>query len=197
VKLFASKQSFVRGGGYFPLTCRGLYNVTGHGFDGTGQTLGFTLWTVPERQSAMTVYSSADQQRVDQPITVDPSCVATGTRPTTAELLQHAHVAGDHLMTILEKQQRHEQQLSARTSRRRSTSKRRTASRRTRHEVLRRPLQQLDASGLGPVERRLQRHRRGMEMAMEDCRQRPDAHSVSNSWGYGRLRRVGLAGPVS
>ena len=33
-----------RAGGYFPSDLRSLYDVAGHGFDGTGQTLGFTLW---------------------------------------------------------------------------------------------------------------------------------------------------------
>ena len=35
----------------------GLYNITGHGFDGTGQTIGFTLWTAAERQAAMTRFA--------------------------------------------------------------------------------------------------------------------------------------------
>src|SRR5262249_47659129 len=40
----------VRSGGYFPVDLRGLYDVTGHGIDATGQTIGFTLWTAAERQ---------------------------------------------------------------------------------------------------------------------------------------------------
>jgi hypothetical protein len=43
----------VRAGGYFPTDLRGLYNITGHGIDGTGQTIGFTLWTAAERRAAM------------------------------------------------------------------------------------------------------------------------------------------------
>ena len=34
----------MRSGGYFPADLRAIYNVTGHGVDATGQTLGFTLW---------------------------------------------------------------------------------------------------------------------------------------------------------
>src|SRR6185437_1894237 len=36
---------YVRTGGYFPSDLKGLYDITGHGFDATGQTIGFTLWT--------------------------------------------------------------------------------------------------------------------------------------------------------
>ena len=44
----------VRSGGYFPSDLRSMYDVTGHGFDGSGQTVGFTLWGAGERQAAMT-----------------------------------------------------------------------------------------------------------------------------------------------
>ena len=48
----------MRSGGYFPADLRGLYDITGHGFDGTGQTIGFTLWTAAERQQAMTAFAT-------------------------------------------------------------------------------------------------------------------------------------------
>src|SRR4029077_17553969 len=70
----------VRSGGYFPADLRGLYDITGHGVNGTGQTIGFTLWTAAERQAAMTSYAT---QTGDTPITVDPSCVASGNSPTS------------------------------------------------------------------------------------------------------------------
>ena len=69
----------VRSGGYFPSDLRAMYDVAGHGYDGTGQTLGFTLWGAGERQAAMTAFATATG---DQPITVDTPCVATGNSPT-------------------------------------------------------------------------------------------------------------------
>src|SRR5262249_2447066 len=85
----------VRGGGYFPTALRGLYDITGHGYDGTGQTIGFTLWTVPERQAAMTKFAS---DTGDQLITVDPSCVATGNSPTVPSSCSTVQVAPNHLL---------------------------------------------------------------------------------------------------
>ena len=55
----------VRSGGYFPSDLQSLYDVTGHGFDGTGQTVGFTLWTAAERQPAMTAFAADDRRPAD------------------------------------------------------------------------------------------------------------------------------------
>jgi photosystem II stability/assembly factor-like uncharacterized protein len=89
----------VRSGGYFPTDLRSLYNITGHGFDGSGQTIGFTLWTAAERQSAMTQFATTTG---DQLITIDPNCVATGNSPTVPSSCTTQTVAADHLLFILE-----------------------------------------------------------------------------------------------
>ena len=89
----------VRGGGYFPSDLQGLYDITGHGYDGTGQTIGFTLWTAAERQSTMTAFATATG---DQLITIDPNCVASGNSPTTPSSCTTQTVGPDHLLFILE-----------------------------------------------------------------------------------------------
>ena len=75
----------MRSGGYFPSDLRALYDVTGHGFDGTGQTLGFTLWGAGERQAAMTAFATATG---DQLITVDPPCTGDRQLADDAELVR-------------------------------------------------------------------------------------------------------------
>ena len=87
----------VRSGGYWPSDLRSMYDV--HGFDGTGQTLGFTLWGAGERQAAMNTYAGTTG---DQLITVDPACVAAGNSATTPSSCTTQSVAGDHLLSILE-----------------------------------------------------------------------------------------------
>jgi hypothetical protein len=94
-----TKNALVRSGGYFPADLRGLYDIAGHGFDGTGQTLGFTLWTAPEKQVAMTQFATTTG---DQLITIDPSCTATSNSPTTPSSCATGTVAADHLQFILE-----------------------------------------------------------------------------------------------
>ncbi len=125
----------VRSGGYFPADLRGLYDITGHGFDGTGQTIGFTLWTVPERQAAMTTFAT---DTGDQLITVDPSCIATGNSPTDAELVHDADGRGrPPAVHPREREHRHDQQLRLERrdgARHRGGPRRRDAR---RHEVLR------------------------------------------------------------
>ena len=89
----------VRAGGYFPVDLRGLYNITGHGVDGSGQTIGFTLWTAAERQATMNAFAT---NTGDQLITIDPNCIATGNSPTVPSSCTTQTVAGDHLLFILE-----------------------------------------------------------------------------------------------
>ena len=87
------------GSGYYPNDIKSMYDVAGRGFDGTGQTLGFTLWGAGERQAAMTAFA---QDTGDAPITVDTPCAATGNGPTTPSSCTTQAVAGNHLLTILE-----------------------------------------------------------------------------------------------
>src|SRR5262249_20239369 len=91
--------SDVRSGGYFPSDLKGLYDINGHGIDANGQTIGFTPWTTTHRHAARTAYATATG---DTPITVDPSCVATGNSPTTPSACSTLSVQPDHLLNILE-----------------------------------------------------------------------------------------------
>ena len=122
-----TKPTNVRSGGYFPADLRSLYDVAGHGYDGTGQTLGFTLWGAGERQAAMTAFSTATG---DQLITVDTPCTGNGNAHD-AELLRHA-VGRGRPPAEHPRERKHEQPVRRQRGDRRSTSSRPTGSRRTR-----------------------------------------------------------------
>ena len=106
-------------------------------------------------------------------------------------------VAPDHLLSILENGNSTRTPTSAPTSRRRSTSRPRTASRRTSamkyYAVGVRPR---PAAGLGPRQRRLQRHRRRHGRGDGGRRQRPDAAQRLEQLGLRRRGRVGHGRPV-
>ena len=180
----------VRAGGYFPADLRGLYDITGHGFDGTGQTIGFTLWTAAERQAAMTAFATDTGDTADhgRPELRRDGQLADRRRARARRRRSRA----DHLLFILENGNSTRTTTSARTSRRRSTSRRPTASRRTSAMKYYASECATDAAaGLRPRERRLQRHRRRHGEAMEDAANDPTLHSVSNSWALRRRGRVG------
>ena len=148
----------VRSGGYFPTDLRGLYDITGHGFDGTGQTLGFTLWTVPERQAAMTTFAT---DTGDQLITVDPSCTATGNSPTTPSSCSTQTVAADHLMTILENGNSDSNtNFGSNVETALDIEAAHGIATHVGHQVLRVRVRHRPAARLGPRQRGLQRHRR-------------------------------------
>ena len=140
-------SSQVRSGGYFPSDLQGLYDVTGHGYDASGQTLGFTLWTANESQTAMTAYANATGYT---PITVDPRCVASGNSPTTPSSCATHGSAQPPALHPRERQPR--QRLRPVTRRPVSTSRRRTASPRTSREVLRRRMRDHHCRRLGTYE---------------------------------------------
>jgi photosystem II stability/assembly factor-like uncharacterized protein len=183
----------VRGGGYFPTDLRGLYDVNGHGFDATGQTIGFTLWTVPERQAAMNKFAT---DTGDQLITVDPSCVATGNSPTTPSSCSTATVAPNHLMFILENGNSDtlsnfgsnvETALDIEAAHGVATG---VAMKYYASECSSTPPPNTGLANAGCNGSDV-----GMEMAMEDAANDPTLHSVSNSWGYGGEAEWGATDP--
>src|SRR5262249_36301373 len=173
----------VRSGGYFPTDLRSLYDITGHGFDGTGQTLGFTLWTAPEKQAAMNTFAT---NTGDQLITIDPSCTATANSPTVPSSCSTQTVAGDHLMFILENGNTDpgtnfgsnvEPALDIEAAHGVATH---AGLKYYASECATNPPANTGLANAGCNGSDV-----GMEMALEDAANDPTLHSVSNSWGYG------------
>ncbi|MGN6430374.1 MAG: MBG domain-containing protein [Gaiellaceae bacterium] len=183
----------VRSGGYFPIDLQGLYDITGHGYDATGQTVGFTLWTTPERQAAMTAYASLTG---DTPITVDPSCPATGNSPTTPSSCSTVQVQPDHLLTILENG-------NSDSNANFGSNVETALDIEAAHGVATHAALKYYADGCAPnpepgsglSNAGCNGSDVGMEEAMEDAANDPTLHSVSNSWGYGGEAEWGLADP--
>ncbi|HEX3669353.1 MAG TPA: protease pro-enzyme activation domain-containing protein, partial [Acidimicrobiia bacterium] len=183
----------VRSGGYFPGDLRGLYDLTGHGYDATGQTLGFTLWTAAEKQATMTAFAT---NTGDTPITVDPRCTATGNSPTTPSSCSTVQVSPDHLLTIYENGNS-----DANTN---FGSNVETAlDIEAAHGVATHSALKYYADGCasttepgsGLANAGCNGSDVGMEEAMEDAANDPTLHSVSNSWGYGGEAEWGTADP--
>src|SRR5581483_4668095 len=185
--------SDVRSGGYFPSDLKGLYDITGHGFDASGQTIGFTLWTTPERQAAMTAYATATG---DTPITVDPSCVATGNSPTTPSSCSNATVAPDHLLNILEN-------CNSDSNNNFNSNVETALDIEAAHGVANHVGMKYYASecnattppGSGLTNAGCNGSDVGLEDAIEDAANDPTLHSVSNSWGFGGDAEWGAADP--
>jgi photosystem II stability/assembly factor-like uncharacterized protein len=171
----------VRSGGYYPTDLRSLYDITGHGYDGSGQTIGFTLWTAAERQSAMDLFASTTG---DQQITIDPNCIATGNSPSVPSSCSTKTVAADHLLFILENGNQDnnfgsnvETALDIEASHGVAT-----------HAGLKYYASECHPTpdpNTGLANAGCNGTDVGMEMAMEDAANDPTLHSVSNSWGYG------------
>ncbi|MGZ4308156.1 MAG: OmpL47-type beta-barrel domain-containing protein [Gaiellaceae bacterium] len=186
-------EPLVRSGGYFPTDLRGLYNITGHGFDGTGQTLGFTLWTAAERQAAMTKFAT---DTGDQLITVDPSCTASGNSPTTPSSCSTQAVAGDHLMSILENGNTDSN--SNFGSNVETALDIEAAHGIATHAGLKYYASECAANppaNTGLANAGCNGTDVGMEDAMEDAANDPTLHSVSNSWAYGGEAEWGPTDP--
>ncbi len=184
----------MRSGGYFPSDLRSMYDVTGHGFDGTGQTVGFTLWGAGERQAAMTAYA---QNTGDQLITVDPDCVATGTTPTTPGSCDSLQVAPDHLVTILENGN------TANADNNFASNIETALDIEQAHGMATHvAMKYYDADcaatptpGSGNSNSGCNGSDVGLEDAVEDAANDPTLHSVSNSWGYAGDPEWGTADP--
>src|SRR3954452_4054242 len=181
----------VRSGGYFPSDLRALYDVAGHGFDGTGQTLGFTLWGAGERQAAMTAYAA---NTGDQLITVDPFCVATGGSPSTPSSCTTTVVAGDHLLTILE---------DGNTNTNFASNVETALDIEQAHGIATHAaMKYYDAActsappvGSGLTNSNCNGTDVGLEEAIEDAATDPTLHTVSNSWAFGGEAEWGNADP--
>jgi photosystem II stability/assembly factor-like uncharacterized protein len=190
-KIDARNAANVRSGGYFPSDLKGLYNITGHGYDATGQTIGFTLWTAAERQNAMTAYANATG---DSLITVDPYCTASGNSATTPSSCATATVQPDHLLTILE---------NGNLDNNWGSNVETALDIEAAHGVANHVAMKYYASecatnppaNTGLANAGCNGTDAGMEMAMEDAANDPTLHSVSNSWGYGGEVEWGATDP--
>ena len=58
VRFHTLHRALFRSGGYFPSDFRTAYDVAGHGYDGTGQTIGFTLWGTSVANSDLSTFAS-------------------------------------------------------------------------------------------------------------------------------------------
>jgi photosystem II stability/assembly factor-like uncharacterized protein len=181
----------VRSGGYFPADIRSLYDVSGHGFDGTGQTLGFTLWTAAERQPAMTAFATATG---DTPITVDPSCVATGNSPTTPSSCTTQVVAGDHLMTILENGNA-DNNFGSNVETALDIEQAHGIATHAALKYYASECSSTTAPGSGLTNAGCNGTDVGLEEAVEDAANDPTLHTISNSWGYGGDAEWGASDP--
>jgi photosystem II stability/assembly factor-like uncharacterized protein len=181
----------VRAGGYFPVDLRGLYDITGHGFDGTGQTVGFTLWTAAERQQAMNTYAA---NTGDSLITIDPNCVATGNSPTVPSSCTTQTVAADHLLFILE---------NGNLNNNFGSNVETGLDIEAAHAVATHVAEKYYASdcatstppGSGLTNAGCNGSDVGLLDAIEDAANDPTLHSVSNSWAFGGEAEWGAADP--
>jgi photosystem II stability/assembly factor-like uncharacterized protein len=186
-----TKAANVRSGGYFPTDLRSMYDVAGHGYDGTGQTLGFTLWGAGERQTAMTAFATATG---DQLITVDPPCTGNGS-PTTPSSCVTQSVAGDHLLSILE---------NGNTNNQFGGNVETALDIEQAHGIATHAAMKYylaDCTASPPAGSGLSNGGNcngsdvGLEDALEDAANDPTLHSVSNSWAFGGEAEWGLADP--
>ena len=186
-----TKPTNVRSGGYFPADLRSMYDVAGHGYDGTGQTLGFTLWGAGERQTAMNAFATATG---DQLITVDTPCNGNGT-PTTPSSCTTQSVAGDHLLSILE---------NGNTNNQFGGNVETALDIEQAHGIATHAAMKYylaDCTATPPPGSGLSNGSNcngsdvGLEDALEDAANDPTLHSVSNSWAFGGEAEWGLADP--
>ena len=184
----------VRSGGYFPADLRGLYDITGHGFDGTGQTIGFTLWTArraPGGDDARSRPTTGDQLDHDR-----PELRRDGQLADRAELVHDADRRG-RPPAVHPRERQPRTTTSARTSRRRSTSRRRTASPRTSAmKYYASDCASTTPPGSGLTNAGCNGTDVGLEEAIEDAANDPTLHSVSNSWAFGGEAEWGADRPV-
>src|SRR5581483_1823155 len=90
--------------GWYPSDYRSRYDITGHNCgatqcDGSGQTVGFTLWRAGFDQQAATAYATATG---DTAITVDANCTSNATATSTSSSCNTIHEAANHEVNILE-----------------------------------------------------------------------------------------------
>ena len=180
-----------RSGGYFPSDLRAMYDVAGHGFDGTGQTIGFVLWGAGVYQPAATSFATATG---DQLITVDTPCSPTGNSPTVPSTCTTVHVAGDHLLNVLENGNANnnfaandETALDIEQAHGMAT-----------HAGLKYYLADCTSAppaGSGLTNASCNGTDVGMEEAIEDAANDPTLHVVSDSWAFGGEAEWGNADP--
>jgi photosystem II stability/assembly factor-like uncharacterized protein len=181
----------VRGGGYFPSDLKGLYDVAGHGFDGSGQTIGFTLWTAAERQQAMTRYAT---ETGDTPITVDANCVASGNSPTTPSSCTTRTVQPDHLLFILENGNA-DNNFGSNIETALDIEGAHAVADHVAMKYYAADCASTTPPGSGLTNAGCNGSDVGLEETLEDAANDPTLHSVSNSWGFGGEAEWGAADP--
>ena len=88
--------------GYYPADLQQMYDVPGHGFDGSNQTIGFTLWGYPLTATALTRFQNVTG---DQQVSLDTSYNAQGTCNASVPAnacSTHAVPVNDEILFILE-----------------------------------------------------------------------------------------------
>ena len=181
----------VRSGGYFPVDLRGLYDIAGHGYDASGQTIGFTLWTAAERQNAMTTFAS---NTGDQLITVDPSCVATGNSPTVPSSCTTQTVGPDHLLFILENGNL-DNNFNSNVETALDIESAHAVATHVGMKYYAAECASSTPPGSGLTNAGCNGSDTGLLDAMEDAANDPTLHSVSNSWAFGGEAEWGAADP--
>jgi photosystem II stability/assembly factor-like uncharacterized protein len=191
-----TKTAHVRSGGYFPNDLRAMYDEAGHGYDATGQTVGFTLWGAGETQPAMTLYAN---DTGDTPITVDPACVATGNSPTVPSNCVTQQEAPNHLTTILENGNTNGTAGNFEFAGNDETA---LDIEQAHGMAPGAGMKYYDADcsstvpvGSGLTNATCNGSDVGMEETMEDAADDPTLHTVSNSWGYGGDTEFGVNDP--
>jgi photosystem II stability/assembly factor-like uncharacterized protein len=181
----------VRGGGYIPADLKGLYDVNGHGIDGTGQTIGFTLWTAGERQATMTAYATATG---DTPITVDPNCVASGNSPTVPSSCTTQTVAPDHLLFILENGNL-DNNFGSNVETALDIEAAHGVANHVGMKYYAAECASVTPPGSGLTNAGCNGSDTGLLETMEDAANDPTLHSVSNSWAFGGEAEWGATDP--
>ena len=131
---------------------------------------------------AMSAYAASTG---DQPITVDPDCVATGTTPTAPGSCTSVQVAPDHLMTILENGN-HAAADNNFASNVETALDVEQAHGMATHVAMKYYDADCSATptpGSGDSDSGCNGSDVGLEDAVEDAANDPTLHSVSNSWG--------------
>lgn len=183
----------VRSGGHFPVDLRGLYDVAGHGFDGRGQTIGFTLWTAPERQAALNAYAAATG---DTLVTVDPSCVASGNDPAHPSSCSTAKVGADHLLHILENGNSDaNSNFGSNVETALDIEAAHGVATHVGMKYYAAECRATPPAGSGLTNAGCNGSDVGLEDAIEDAAGDPTLHSVSNSWAFGGEAEWGAADP--
>ena len=186
------------GGGYYPSDLRTMYDVTGHinpatgtNYDGTGQTLGFTLWGAGEEQTAQTLFA---QDTGEPAIQVQTPCVASGNSPSSPSSCVSQTAGANQLINILE---------NGNTNNNFAGNDETALDIEQAHgeapnaglKYYLSDCESVTPPGSGLTNASCNGSDVGMEEAIEDAANDRTLHTVSNSWAFGGEAEWGAADP--